>query len=86
MGSVGSDMSLLSGVGKKSILHKPSRPLETETKENDFYKIQEEIFHKTFPEFSNEHKLDVSQNLIKLKQKNKESGKDFQKIQQIWEN
>ena len=78
-------MSLLSGVGKKSILHKPSRPLETETKENDFYKIQEDIF-QTFPEFLNGHKLNVSQNLIKLKQKNKESGKDFQKIQQIWEN
>ena len=39
-----SDLSLLSGVGKKSILHKPSQPLETKTKEKDFYKIQKETY------------------------------------------
>ena len=39
-----SDLSLLSGVGKKSILHKPSQPLETETKEKDFYNIQKETY------------------------------------------
>ena len=48
-GALGSDMSLLSSVGKKSILHKPSRPLETETKEIRFIENTKRIFSQNIP-------------------------------------